>query len=252
MRAVWDGHQFFTRTGGVVHAPLDFLSCLPPGFCLDGELFMGRGNFNQVMSVCRNQAPPVGAWSKVVYKVFDAPNIKQIGLAKRLDAARVALANHTAGASSSASASPSASGYVEVVEHKVCRGKEHVLEVLAEVEAEGGEGLMLAVPGKAHRGKRSNDLLKVKTMVTDDAIVAGHKAGKGKHTGKLGALECILRSGVRFLIGTGFSDRERVDPPEVGEVVEFRYFELTKAQVPRFPAYVRVRADIDADEFPAA
>mmetsp|Transcript_26312 Transcript_26312/g.54184 ORF Transcript_26312/g.54184 Transcript_26312/m.54184 type:complete len:113 (-) Transcript_26312:8-346(-) len=111
---------------------------------------------------------------------------------------------------------------------------------------------MLAVPDKAHRGKRSNDLLKVKTMVTDDAIVVGHKAGKGKHTGKLGALECVLRSGVRFQIGTGFSDRERDDPPKVGEVVEFRYFELTKAQVPRFPAYVRVRADIDADEFPSS
>ena len=51
MRAVWDGSAMYTRSGGVIHAPSDFVSALPQAFSLDGELFLGRGNFNQVMSV---------------------------------------------------------------------------------------------------------------------------------------------------------------------------------------------------------
>ena len=240
MRAVWDGHQLYSRTGKVIHAPPEFLSGLPAGFGLDGELFMGRGNFDQVISVCRKHSATPGAWKGVVYKVFDAPLIEQVGLTKRLDAARSALAEHAG-----------ANEHVEIVEHTVCRGKEHVQETLTQIEAVGGEGLMLAVPDKAHRGKRSNDLLKVKSMVTDDAIVVGHGVGEGKHADKLGALECVLRSGVPFRIGTGFSDEERLDPPQVGDVVEFKYFELTKAKVPRFPAYVRIRPDVEASEFPS-
>ena len=37
--------------------------------------------------------------------------------------------------------------------------------------------------------------------------------GKGKHTGRMGALVCRLRSGKTFKVGTGFSDAEREAPP---------------------------------------
>jgi hypothetical protein len=33
---------------------------------------------------------------------------------------------------------------------------------------------------------------------------------------------------------------------------QFKYFEMTKADVPRFPAFARVRPDVAASEFPAA
>ena len=67
--------------------------------------------------------------------------------------------------------------------------------------------------------------------------------------GRMGALQCRLRSGVAFKVGTGFSDHEREHPPAVGTVISFRYGELTDANVPRFPAYLRVRPDVDASEF---
>ena len=50
-------------------------------------------------------------------------------------------------------------------------------------------------------------------------------------------------------VGTGFSDDQREDPPAMGSVITFRYFELTDGGVPRFPAYVRPRPDVDAAEF---
>jgi len=52
-----------------------------------------------------------------------------------------------------------------------------------------------------------------------------------------------LPDGTDFAIGTGFSDRERDNPPAVGATVTFRYQELSDAGVPRFPSFVGVRPD---------
>jgi DNA ligase 1 len=49
---------------------------------------------------------------------------------------------------------------------------------------------------------------------------------------------------VRFNVGTGFSDAEREDPPAIGSVITFRYQELTKDGVPRFPSWVGERIDV--------
>jgi DNA ligase-1 len=56
----------------------------------------------------------------------------------------------------------------------------------------------------------------------------------------MGALLVSLPDGTEFAVGTGFSDRERADPPPVGSVITFRYQELSKAGVPRFPSFVRI------------
>jgi DNA ligase-1 len=71
--------------------------------------------------------------------------------------------------------------------------------------------------------------------------VVAHLAGKGRHQGRLGALEVVLADGTRFSVGTGFSDAERAAPPAVGSVITFRYQELSDGGVPRFPSFVRVR-----------
>src|SRR5205814_393183 len=52
-----------------------------------------------------------------------------------------------------------------------------------------------------------------------------------------------LPNGTDFAVGTGFSDRERDNPPAIGATVTFRYQELSEAGVPRFPSYVGVRID---------
>jgi DNA ligase-1 len=85
--------------------------------------------------------------------------------------------------------------------------------------------------------------LKVKTFHDAEALVVGHQAGAGRHKGRLGALLVRLSDGTDFAIGTGFSDRERGNPPAVGATVTFRYQELSDAGVPRFPSYVGVRPD---------
>jgi DNA ligase-1 len=90
---------------------------------------------------------------------------------------------------------------------------------------------------------RSSTLLKVKTFHDAEALVVGHQDGAGRHKGRLGALLVRLPDGTDFAIGTGFSDRERSNPPAIGTTVTFRYQELSDAGVPRFPSYIGVRPD---------
>jgi hypothetical protein len=62
------------------------------------------------------------------------------------------------------------------------------------------QGVMLAKPDKLCSGGRSDNLLKVKSAQTTEALVVGHQAGKGKNVGVMGALECKLRSGKKFKV----------------------------------------------------
>ncbi len=126
---------------------------------------------------------------------------------------------------------------------ELCKSVDSLRVELARVEALGGEGLMLREPGSKYEAGRSMTLLKVKSFHDAEAQVIGHQPGAGRHAGRLGTLLVRLADGTEFAVGTGFSDRERGDPPAVGTTITFRYQELSEGGVPRFPSYVGVRAE---------
>jgi NAD-dependent DNA ligase len=164
-----------------------------------------------------------------VYKVFDAPSIHQ-PFEKRVQALREYFAQHKA-------------QFVQLVEQTICRGPAHLGEVLKEVEALGGEGLMLRKSGSEYVGSRSSTLLKVKSFYDSEAIVLRHEPGKGKFQGMCGALFVQMGDGTKFAVGSGLDNNDRMNPPPVGSVITFRYQELSDKGVPRFPTYVGVRID---------
>lgn len=129
---------------------------------------------------------------------------------------------------------------VSLLSQAKCKGPEHVWEELDRVENEGGEGLMLRQPGSKYEFGRSETLLKVKRFLDAEARVIGYQPGKGKHSGKLGALMVELEDGTKFSLGTGFTDQQRESPPSIGSFVTFRYQELSKTGVPRFPSFLRI------------
>jgi DNA ligase 1 len=236
VRAYWDGTQFVSRLGNPFLAPAWFTEGLPD-FPLDGELFGGRGRFQQTVSIARRMDRGDG-WRALDYLIFDAPALTH-GFEGRL----AALERHFASA---------AVDRARVLAHRVCAGPEDLAAELARIEALGGEGLMLRRPGSAYVAGRSDTLLKVKSFRDDEARVVGHQAGTGRHQGRLGALLVQLANGTRFKVGTGLSDAQRDDPPELGAIVTVRYQELTDAGVPRFPSFVGVRADVDWEQRVAA
>jgi DNA ligase 1 len=229
VRAYWDGKSFWSRQGNAFFAP-DWFTERLPDFPLDGELFGGRKAFQRTVSVVRRQDRSE-YWKELAFVVFDAPSL-DAPFEDRLKACQRYMED-------------AAPPYSKWLAHERCRGVEHLREELARVEALGGEGLMLRQPGSRYEAGRSTTLYKVKSFRDDEARVVGHVAGAGRHKGRLGALEVELRSGVRFSVGTGLSDAERESPPRVGTIITFRYQELSRDGVPRFPSYVGVRVDAD-------
>ena len=228
VRAYWDGKQFLSRQGNIFYAPDWFIAGLPP-MPLDGELWIDRKAFQRTVSVVRRQDKP-DIWKEVKYLVFDAPDARG-GFESRfewLDGAMPKWGNK----------------YAQVHTHTECEGTDNLLAELKRVEALGGEGLMLREPGSKYALGRSSTLLKVKTFHDAEAVVVGHEPGKGKHKGRLGALNVRMANGTLFAVGTGFTDKQRADPPPVGATITYRYQELTEAGVPRFPTFVRVRTDL--------
>jgi DNA ligase-1 len=90
---------------------------------------------------------------------------------------------------------------------------------------------------------RGETLLKLKPIHDADAVVIGHIGGRGKHAGRLGALWVRNVQGVRFALGSGFTDTQRSDPPPIGTTVTYTYRGMTAAGTPRFATFLRVRAD---------
>ena len=90
----------------------------------------------------------------------------------------------------------------------------------------------------------SSALLKLTPWLDVEATVVAHLPGKGKYAGMLGALQMELPDGSRFALGSGLTDALRRNPPPVGTLITYRYRELTKSGIPRFPRYLRVRDKI--------
>jgi len=209
------------------HPPAWFVAGLP-AVPLDGELWLGRKQFQRTVSIVRRQ-DQTDLWKEITFLVFDAPAVAE-SFERRLFYLTDLIRQYRP-------------RYAWVHSHTRCRGLDHLHEELARLEALGGEGLMLRQPGSRYEAGRSPTLLKVKRFHDAEARVIGHQPGTGRHRGRLGALLVELPNGVRFAVGSGLSDAERDQPPPLGSNVTFRYQELSDAGVPRFPTYVGVHAE---------
>ena len=75
LRGYWDGRKLWSRKGNAIAAPEYFLAELPQDIALDGELWMGRGKFEETIGAVLSQVPDE-RWKRVRFMVFDAPGAK--------------------------------------------------------------------------------------------------------------------------------------------------------------------------------
>lgn len=225
VRAYWDGMQFLSRNGNPYFAP-DWFTAGLPSVPLDGELRIGRKQFQSTVAIVRRRNGGE-AWRRLRYVVFDAPRAGG-PFEVRLAQLQVHLPSGK-------------SPFAAILEQTRCRNRRHLKVELARIEELGGEGLMLRQPESLYVPTRSDTLLKVKSFRDCEATVIAHQPGAGRHRGRLGALLVRLASGAECAVGTGFTDAERERPPAAGSAITLQYQELTDAGVPRFPVFVRVR-----------
>jgi DNA ligase-1 len=226
VRAIWDGKSLRSRSGNAFHAPAWFLAKLPPQK-LDGELWLGRGQFEQLSGFVRKTTPRDDEWRQLKYMIFELPDAPGT-FAERYEQIKRVVAQ-------------ASFPQLAAVEQFRLPDNAALKRKLADIVRAGGEGLMLHLADAPYLTGRSDALLKLKPLNDAEATVIGHVPGKGKYTGKLGALQVELPDGKRFLIGTGFTDAVRANPPALGTLVTFTYRGLTKNGLPRFASYLRVR-----------
>lgn len=226
VRAVWDGEELRFRSGNPIHAPAWFTRGLP-GQKLDGELWIGRGQFDRLSGIVRKVEPDDAEWREVKYMLFELPDAPGT-FSERVDAmarlvAQIGLP------------------HLHMVDQfRVTNALELQRKLDAVVKADG-EGLMLHRADALYHSGRSDDMLKYKPWEDAEAVVVAHLPGQGKYLGKLGSLRVQLPDGRHLRIGSGFSDTQRADPPPVGATITYRYRGFSATGLPRFATFLRVR-----------
>ena len=229
IRGHWDGQALWTRGGYPVTPPAWFTAGWPP-VPIDGELWIGRGRFEEVSGLVRSMEVDPERWRAVRFMAFDLPGHPG-GFQARLRALRTL-------------AQASGNHWLRVVEQVRLADADALERHLQSVVAAGGEGLMLHHRDSPYVAGRSEGLLKYKPHDDAEARVVGHTAGKGKYRGMVGALLVEREDGLRFRLGSGLSDAQRARPPPLGTWVTYRYNGPTAHGVPRVARSLRVREEM--------
>jgi DNA ligase-1 len=224
VRALWDGRQLRFRSGGLIAAPGWFTAGLPRQ-PLDGELWLGRGQFEALAGTVRHQQPDDADWRAVRYQVFELPAAG--GTFAERAQALAALCQQTRFAP-----------LVAVAQSPVA-DRAALQKRLDAVLALGGEGLVLHRADAPQASGRGPWLFKHKPLHDAEAVVLAHLPGHGRLAGQLGALQVRADDGAVFSIGTGLSDADRAHPPAVDQRISFTHRGFTAGGVPRFASYLR-------------
>jgi DNA ligase-1 len=228
VRAICDGSVLRFRSGKEINAPRWFVDGLPKR-PLDGELWIARGTFERLSGIVRKEVPDDAEWRQVRYMIFELPGAPGT-FRERAEAMREIARQANI-------------PWLREIEQFSAVDRDSLKKRMNEVVKAGGEGLMLHRADAPYETGRSDTLLKMKPWEDAEAVVISHQPGKGKYAGMLGALRVRTADGREFLLGTGFSDEQRRNPPQVGTTVTYRYRDLTGSGLPRFPSFLRPRTE---------
>ncbi len=225
VRTLWDGRALRLRGGNEVAAPRWFLDRLP-AVPLDGELWLGHGQFEAVAGLVKRLRPDDAAWRALHFQVFELP-----AAGGRFADRALALAQLCR---------DQAWSQLQAPMQALVADRAALQRRLDAVITAGGEGLMLHRADAPVATGRGPWLWKHKPLHDAEALVLAHLPGQGRLAGRLGALRVRSDAGVAFVIGTGFSDATRAQPPAPGQRISFSHRGFTAAGVPRFASYLRV------------
>lgn len=220
----------WTRYGQPIQAPDWWLDKLPQ-HPLDGELYLGRKQFQRTISCVRGSGED---WVWLKYYAFDVPSYSELFGVRAI---KEANANKVFGSDVLSWAALRGASWLtgprmffelnepqvhkdfenEVVywhrQVRLSSASEAIARIeiqtrLSEVVAGGGEGLMLRPGSMVWRAERVSTLLKVKPDLKGTGVVRGYRTGLGKYLGMVGSLVVEMPNGKRFNL-SGLTDSER-------------------------------------------
>ena len=237
----------------------DWYKMTLPDVNLDGELWVGRENFES-MGVVRKHKPDPKEWLPVKYIVYDLPTVKK-PFSERLKLLRKIVKENKDRWDKVKMSLPEEFQIecpVKMATQTVVKSEEHMNELYKKVIDNGGEGIMLKCPDSFYENKRSNYMLKVKPNFEEESIIIDFKPGKGKYKNDLGAFVCqqLINMDTYHLIDkdeklefsiSGMDDEVRMNYEEthpIGTIISYEHSGKTDKGKPRFARYLRKRDDI--------
>ena len=143
-----------------------------------------------------------------------------------------------------------------LVKSKTCENETELREFYNECLDEGYEGVMLKDTAAPYRWKRSDAILKLKPVATEEGVVTGWYEAKEstKRAGQFGGFIILTPNGVTTRVGGGYCDdlKDRIfsNGPDtyIGRVAEIEHQPpFTPAGAMRFPVFCRLRDPSDVD-----
>ena len=222
IRAYWNGKELLSKNGNKIYAPSSFTKDFPP-FELDGELWTKRDDFESIQNIVLDTNPS-SKWEKITYNIFEVPNEKG-NFDKRLEKIKFWLDKNP-------------NKIIKIIPQLICKNETDLNIYLKELLDKKAEGIILKNPNLEYFTGRSENILKVKKFYDDEGLVIGLNYS---NNGEFKSLQLKLNNGIIFNLGGGFSDIQREEPPKIGNIVTFKYYDLTKNNKPKFASFLRIR-----------
>jgi DNA ligase-1 len=225
IRGYWDGKKLYSKNGNEIITPKNFTKNFPP-FKLDGELWSKRDDFEFIQSTVLDKTPS-NSWDKITYNIFEVPNAKG-DFKSRLEKAKRWFTKYP-------------NKNVNIIKQIKCKDEQHLLKYLDKIVALKGEGVIVKDASKLYHTGRSPYILKVKKAYDMEGIVVEYNYKKNSKIIK--SLQIKLDNGIVFNLGGGLSDKQRLYPPKIGDMITFKYYGFTKNGKPKFASFLRVREE---------
>lgn len=225
VRAYWDGRQLLFRSGRVINAPTWFTEEFP-NHPMDGELWIGRAQFERLSGAVRRQQANDDEWRQIHYRLFEYPLASGDFRQRLKDLQNTVEKLHIP--------------WLHVIPQESIKSVDQIKARLKQLTLQKAEGLVLHLASAEFQAGRSEFVYKLKPQHDAEAKVIAIQAGQGKFQGMMGALQLETSDGKRFKLGTGFDNEERKNPPPIGSLVTYRYRDLTANGLPKFASFVRV------------
>jgi len=240
VRKEGDTIKAFSRAGNeftTLQKVLDDVSMMPGDFVLDGEICLmdenGNEDFQGIMKQIKKKNHTIDNPKFVIFdylslKEFDNKTSQMI-LSERLNELKGEIPHD------------GYYDYLTLLPQQLVNSEEELLEMTAEAETNGYEGVMLR-KNVGYEGKRSQNLLKVKKFFDAEYVVESidfedHRIIRdGKEvTVRMMAQAYINHKGYEVKVGSGWNQEQRLKyeaNPEliIGKTITVQYFEESKNQ----------------------
>ena len=264
MGSLGGGKRFMSRQNKLFHSPNWFKEAMPPGVNLDGELWVGREDF-QKMGLVRKKKPEPQEWTIVKYIVYDLPDldapfsdrIKELKKIVKNNTLRWSIIRKNMGEPYASLECP-----IRMATQTKVKSLIHLDQLYQNILQKGGEGVMVKDPSSSYENKRSNYMLKYKPTFDAEAIIIDYKKGQGKYKGMLGGFICkqltnydtymsIDHNENHIFSMSGMDDDIRKTYKQthpIGTIISYECSGKTDTGKPRFARYVRIREDVNVKE----